>query len=88
MAPGERAPIETFLQQPDDATEIPEGFVDAATQALRGITALALEEDALLVALKEGGLPCTVADLKQRFNVFVAQAMRGHDERTTRVMLD
>ena len=66
MAPGERAPIEAFLQQPDEAPEIPVGFVDAATQALRGITALALEEDALLAALREGGMPCTVEELERR----------------------
>jgi len=88
MAPGERAPIEAFLQQPDDAPEIPVGFVDAATQALRGITALALEEDALLAALREGGMPCTVEELERRFATFVAMAMRGHDKRTTRVTLE
>jgi hypothetical protein len=49
---------------------------------------LALEEDALLAALKEGGLPCTVEELERRFNTFVAQAIRGHDQRTTRLKME
>lgn len=88
MAPGERAPIEAFLAQPDDATAIPTGFVNAATQALRGITALALREEDLMAALKEGGLPCTVETLQQRFINFVRQAMSGHDKGTTRLTLE
>ncbi len=88
MAPDERAPLEAFLDQPDDATTIPAGFVDAATQALRGITALTLRASDLLAALKEGGMPCTVQALEQRFTAFVARAMRGHDRRNTRVKLE
>ena len=42
----------------------------------------------LLDALKEGGLPCTMDELERRFNVFVNNAMRGHDWRTTRLTLD
>jgi len=88
MTPGERQPIERFLNQSDDDPAIPEGFVAAATQALRGIEALTLPVDGLLEALKEGGLPCTVEELQRRFISFVSQNMRGHDPRNTRLTLD
>ena len=88
MTPDERRPIERFLDQRDDDPAIPEGFVTAASQALRGIEALTLPVDSLLEALKEGGLPCTVEELQQRFTEFVRQAMRGHDPRNTRLTLD
>jgi hypothetical protein len=88
MAPTERQPIERFLEQGDDDPDIPEGFVAAATQALRGIEAVALAVDDLLEALKEGGLPCTVDELQRRFAEFVRQNMRGHDPRNTRLTLD
>jgi hypothetical protein len=87
MTPHERAPIEQFLEQEDDEAQIPEGFVESAVQALRGIEALALPVDGLLEALKEGGLPCTLTDLKRRFADFVGDQMRGHDARNTRLTL-
>lgn len=88
MTPGERQPIERFLNQSDDDPAIPEGFVASATQALRGIEALTLPVDGLLEALKAGGLPCTVEELQRRFISFVSQNMRGHDSRNTRLTLD
>ena len=88
MSQAERSTIEQFLAQSDDDPAIPDGFVRAATQALRGIHALTLSVQILVEALKAGGLPCTVADLQQRFNRFVSQAMRGHDATNTRLTLD
>jgi len=88
MAPAERKPVERFLKQKDDDPQIPQGFVDAATKALHGIEAVTLPVDNLLEALKVGGLPCTVEELQRRFVEFVAQRMRGHDPRNTRLTLD
>ncbi|MBN1137914.1 MAG: hypothetical protein JXM73_15095, partial [Anaerolineae bacterium] len=88
MTPAERRPIEQFLAQSDQDAAIPDGFERAATQALRGIQALTLAVDELLAALREGGLPCTQEQLKQRFDGLVEAAMRGHDPRNTRLTLD
>jgi hypothetical protein len=87
MGAAERRPIELFLAQSDEDTEIPEGFVEAATQALRGIEALTLLVQDLVEALKAGGLPCTVDELERRFHEHLAQAMRGYDRRNTRLTL-
>jgi hypothetical protein len=88
MSPAERQPIEAFLDQADDDPAIPSGFVNTATQALRGIEALTLPVDQLLEALKGGGLPCTVDELQRRFGDFVRQNMRGRDRSNTRLTLD
>jgi hypothetical protein len=48
----------------------------------------ALSAEALLEALRSGGLPCTVEELKERFSGFVQEAMRGKDVRTTRLTLE
>jgi len=88
MTPDECQPIERFLDQSDDDPAIPDGFVAAATQALRGIEALTLSVDDLLEVLKAGGLPCTVEELQRRFTEFVYHAMRGHDSRNTRLTLE
>jgi hypothetical protein len=62
------------LQQADDDPAIPAELATVANQVLRGLQALPIATADLLEALKEGGLPCTVTDLQQRFNQFIAQA--------------
>lgn len=88
MSAKERKPIEAFLAQKDDAPAIPDGFVRAASQAFHGIEALTIEVDALLDALKTGGLPTTVDELQRRFGEYIQKKMRGHDSRNTRLNLD
>jgi hypothetical protein len=88
MSPAERKPIEEFLHQGDEAESLPENFVLAAIQALRGIQAVTIPVDTLLQALKAGGLPCTREELQNRFKQFVDQQMRGHDAGNTRLTLD
>jgi hypothetical protein len=88
LTPAERQPIEQFLAQADDDPRIPPGLATVANQVLRGIRALPIAAGALLEALKEGGMPCTVTDLQQRFNQFISQEMRGHDRNNTRLTLN
>jgi hypothetical protein len=89
MSPAERLPIAEFLGQADEAeSSLPANFVSAAIQALRGIQALTLPVEALLQALKTGGLPCTREELQTRFKQFLDQKMRGHDAGNTRLTLD
>jgi len=88
MSPAERKPIEEFLNQSDEAESLPLNFVPAAIQALRGIQAVTIPVDALLQALKTGGLPCTREELQNRLKQFLDQQMRGHDAGNTRLTLD
>lgn len=88
MSPAERKPIEEFLEQEDDAESLPSNFVTAAIQALRGIQAVTLSVEALLQALKTGGLPCTREELLNRFKQYLDRQMRGHDASNTRLTLD
>jgi hypothetical protein len=87
MSPAERKPIEEFLKQNDEAETLPLNFVPAAIQALRGIQAVTIPVDALLQALKTGGLPCTRDELQNRFKQFLDLQMRGHDAGNTRLTL-
>jgi hypothetical protein len=88
MSPKERKPIEAFLAQSEDEPTLPEGFVRSASQALHGIEALTIPVDALLEALKTGGLPTTVDELQRRFGDYIQKTMRGHDPRNTRLNLN
>lgn len=88
LTAAEQRPLTQFLAQPDDDPAIPAGLVTAANQVLRGIQALPVAADELLEALKEGGMPCTVRDLQERFNRFITESMRGHDAANTRLTLE
>ena len=88
MTPSERQPLDAFLEQPDDDPDIPNGFVVSANRALRGIEAVIVSVDNLIDALKVGGLPCTKGELQNRFTGFIHNALRGKDERNTRLTLD
>ena len=87
MTPAERKPIDLFLATPDSDPTLPAGFVPSVNRALRGIQALALDPDALLAALRAGGLPCTVDDMLARFGHFIGETLRGHDKAATRLTL-
>ena len=88
MTPKERKPIEDFMKQKVDNTNIPIGFVDAAQIALRGISSVVLPVDELIKALKVGGVPSTLDEMKRRFNDFIKKHMVGHDPENTRLTLD
>ena len=88
MTSAERKPIEEFLNQGDDEEKIPANFVPAAIQALRGIEAITLSVEKVLLALKAGGLPCTQEELLKRFKQFLVDQLRGHDAGNTRLTLD
>ena len=86
MTTAERAPLEAYLAPADPAAgPLPPGLVEAANSALRGLRTLGLSPAALLAALHTGGLPCTVEQLHERFNGYLAAALRGQDSRATRL---
>jgi Family of unknown function (DUF6079) len=87
MTVAERGPIEAYIAQADPEAPLPEGLVNAANQALRGVHTIALRLGDIVAAIQSGGLPCTMDELKQRFSSYLQDAVRGHDPSTTRLTL-
>jgi hypothetical protein len=89
MTARERRPIEQYLALADpQAGALPDRLVESVNQALRGLQTVTVQPDALAAALRQGGLPCTVAELEQRFRLYVQTLMRGHDEGNTRLTIE
>jgi hypothetical protein len=84
MKPGERQLVQSFIEEPAEPTP---ATVKAINSALRGISALVLPADELLAALANGGWPCTLDELRQRFESYLQTTMRGKDARSTRITL-
>lgn len=87
MTVAERQPLDAYLATADVEAPLPPDLVAAANQALHGLRMLQLEAADLLGALAQGGFPCTEADLRQRFDAFLRQRMRGYDARNTRISI-
>ncbi len=86
MTIAERQVIEQYLATKD--VPLPDDFVQIANRALRGIQKVSFDVNELLEALSIGGFPCTEDDLRERFETFLQEKMRGHDARNTRLSIE
>ncbi len=71
------------LPDPVDAV-----FVKALQEILSGLEKVLVRESDLGAALAEGGVPCTLAELRERFEDFVATLTKGKDATRVRVVLE
>ena len=63
-------------------------LVSALQAVLSGLQRVVLNPAALRAALLDGGVPCTVDDLKGRFDCFVAGLTKGKDLSKVRVIVE
>jgi hypothetical protein len=90
MTAAERRPIEQYLALGDPAAAaLPHLFVESANQALRGLRAVKLDGEAILAALRNPGMPCTVDELESRFRAYVLELLgQGNDRTSTRLTIE
>ena len=83
-----KAAVQSFL----DARTLPDPigavFVKALQEVLSGLEKVVLTETELRTALTDGGVPCTVSELKDRFDGFVADITKGKDASRVRIVLE
>ena len=80
--------IRAFLKSKELPDPVPPAFVQALQDALAGLEKVVVTIDGLSAALTEGGMPCTVDTLKQRFDQYVAQLTKGKDAGKVRVVVE
>ena len=75
-----------------EARELPEpistNFVKALQEALTGLEKVVITYADLRDALVQGGIPCTVEELKSRFDTYVVELTKGKDAKKTRVVVE
>jgi hypothetical protein len=88
MMPGQQELIQAFL----DAGALPEqvgyDFVQTVKEALTGLERVAVPPEDILMALTEGGMPCTVQELLGRFRTFVEKETEGKDPNKVRIVVE
>lgn len=83
-----RDAVLAFLDRRQLPDPVNPAFVQALQEVLRGLEKVALTETRLRAALIDGGVPCTVAELKQRFEAFVGELTRGKDAARVRIVVE
>ena len=63
-------------------------FVKALQEVLSGLQKVVLTGDDLRTALVDGGLPCTVDDLRERFERHLGKLTKGRDASKVRLVIE
>ncbi len=83
-----RDAVETFLKSKSLPDPVSPAFVKALQEILSGLEKVVLIEARLRSALTDGGVPCTVGELKERFVAFVADLTKGKDASRVRIVVE
>jgi len=83
-----RKAIESFRKKRALPEPVPPALVKALQEVLQGLERVVLREAELRDALIEGGTPCTLPELKQRFEAFVASLTKGKDPGRVRIVVE
>jgi hypothetical protein len=63
-------------------------FVRALQEVLSGLEKVVIRAEGLQNALSDGGVPCTIPDLRERFDRYVSTLTRGKDSSKVRIVID
>jgi hypothetical protein len=83
-----KSEILTFLKIKQLPDPVSPAFVRALQEVLSGLQKVTLGGAGLRAALSDGGLPCTVSDLRDRFDRYVATLTKGKDAAKVRVVIE
>lgn len=64
------------------------GFVRALQEVLSGLEQVIIRAEGLQNALSDGGAPCTLPDLRERFDRYVSTLTKGKDASKVRVVIE
>jgi hypothetical protein len=84
---GKQAVLE-FLDRKELPEPVDAVLVKALQEVLSGLVKVVLDEDRLTKALTEGGVPCTVPELQERFQRFVDGLTKGKDAAKVRIVVE
>jgi len=84
---GRRA-IEEFVKTGEMPNPPSPQFLKALQEVLSGLQKVTISPKSVGTALAKGGVPCTVADLRERFESYLAQVTKGKDASKVRVVVE
>jgi hypothetical protein len=64
------------------------GFARALQEVLSGLEKVTVQAEGLQNALSDGGVPCTISDLRERFDRYVTALTKGKDASKIRIIIE
>lgn len=80
--------IRTFLKERELPEPVEAAFVTALRDVLGGLEKVIVAPADLRQRLVDGGVPCTVTELKERFDAFVGALTKGKDPSKVRIVVE
>lgn len=80
--------LKEFIKSKSLPEPIGPAFVKALQEVLSGLQKVVITGDELRAALADGGLPCTVADLRDRFERHLGKLTKGRDSAKVRLVIE
>lgn len=80
--------LQKFLKSKQLPDPVSPAFIRALQDVLSGLQKVTLTSGDVLNALSEGGLPCTLTDLRERFDRYVANLTKGKDASKVRIVIE
>lgn len=80
--------LKEFIKSKSLPEPIGPAFVKALQEVLSGLQKVVITGDELRTALADGGLPCTVADLRDRFERHLGKLTKGRDAAKVRLVIE
>lgn len=80
--------IDAFLASRELPDELAQEFLRAVREALSGLVKVSLKVETLKEALLAGGSPATLAEMRQRYDGFLADLAKGKDPDKVRLVVE
>jgi uncharacterized protein DUF6079 len=84
----QRKVVESFLDEKEFPSTVENDFVTVLQQVLQGLEKVTLSAAEISKALAEGGTPCTVAEMRSRFEKHLDVMTRGKDPARVRIVIE
>ena len=88
LAEGEKRALKQFITEGKLPYQVDAQFVKAVNNALDTLEKVSIGNKEILSALQQGGMPCSIDELKERFERLVTQKTRGKPTDKVRVVLE
>ncbi|HEY9692440.1 MAG TPA: DUF6079 family protein [Oculatellaceae cyanobacterium] len=88
LKPNQRQLIDDFLQSRTLPYPLSNDFIQAVQEVLSGLQKVVVKAQELRSLLLAGGSPCTIPELKKRFEDYLAQLSKGKDSGKVRIVIE
>ncbi|RLA93576.1 MAG: hypothetical protein DRG83_20780, partial [Deltaproteobacteria bacterium] len=84
----QRKKIETFLKEKSLPSDLSQDFIKILKDLLSGLEKVEIKTRDLRKALLKGGSPVTTSEIKERFDEYINELIKGKEPGKVRIVLD